>query len=182
MNTPKSASKLRLGLSRNVSSSLKKPFVSVSTQFNSWIIYENKIFQPLTTPYIPSASSNTPQSSTSSLKKTVIKKKKLEFASRKLLEEEKEHERDDDASDNLKNLDIETLKKLVSEKEKELSVLERHQAEKQELIKLTDKWRQAGLDGLKELSQAFDPPKSYAEILHSMKIPKEMFLDGDEYE
>jgi hypothetical protein len=110
-------------------------------------------------------------------KKITINKKKLQFAARKQLETDSE---DDDEplkqKANYENLDIETLKALVEEKKAKLEVLERYKVEKVELINLTAKWKQAGLDGLDRLNNFVTSPTTYEEMLDSFKIPHETFL------
>lgn len=122
---------------------------------------------------IPSATTpnvSTSSSSKSISKKTKINKKKLEFAAKKCLEPT------DDEIKNYEELDTESLKTLVEEKRKQLEVLDRHKVEKEELTNLTERWKQAGVDGIERLRTIIRPPRSDGEILDSFKIPREMFL------
>jgi hypothetical protein len=130
----------------------------------------------------PSSSSSASNSSTSTtpsfssspktiLKKAVINKKKLEFAALKNQESS-----DDEEVQNINKLDIESLKSLVEKKREQLAVLVRHQAEKTELIEVTEKWKEAGIEAMNSLRKYVDPPKSDEEILASFKIPHNIFL------
>lgn len=125
----------------------------------------------------PLSSSNTPSSSTlaqspkTTLKKNVLNKKKLEFAAQKHLEVS-----DDEEDQEIEIMDIDSLKAFVDKKQEELAILERHQAEKEELIEVIEKWKQAGLDTMEELRKHVDPSKTDAEVLDSFKIPHKFFL------
>jgi hypothetical protein len=74
----------------------------------------------------------------------------------------------------LKNLSVEQLTVLVEEKRKKLEFLQKHEAEKKNLIEVTEKWKQAGLDAMERLREW--KPATDEEILDSFKIPHEFFL------
>jgi len=82
----------------------------------------------------------------------------------------------DDDTQNYDDLDLESLKTLVENKRSQLAVLERHQTEKEELTNLAERWKEAGLVGIKRFREIIQPPRTIEEILDSFKIPHEVFL------
>ena len=74
----------------------------------------------------------------------------------------------------VESLDIGSLQALVKNKREELVALTKHQAERKDLIEITEKWKLAGLDGMERLRNW--RPATDEEILDSFKIPHEIFL------
>lgn len=145
-------------------SSLTTPSASTTTPQASVVIKNS---------FIPSSS--TPKTSIQSkFKKSLITKKKLEFAAHKHLESDKPE--DVDVPTNIEDLDVESLTLLVEEKRNKLEVLKRHQAEKQELTNLIERWKEAGLAALNQLRNFSQEPKTDEQILDSFKIPHDAFL------
>lgn len=101
----------------------------------------------------------------------MIKKKKLEFAADKHLKDNSDSE-----EEAYEKLSLETMKTLIAEKKEKRMILERYQAEKEELINLTERWKKAGLDGIERLRNFVDPSKTDEEILDNFNIPHEVFL------
>lgn len=98
----------------------------------------------------------------------------MEFAAKHL--EPEPSKEDTVQDDNLESLDIEALKKHIEEKKSRLRSLEKHQSQKEELINLTEQWKQAGLDAMDQLRKFVEPPKTNEEILDNFKIPHTIFL------
>lgn len=96
------------------------------------------------------------------------------FAARKHYESSEEETETAD----YESLDLESLKALVDKKKLKLEQLEKHQREKENLTKLVEQWKQAGLDGLEKLREIHNEPQaSIGKILDSFNIPQEMYLD-----
>lgn len=115
-------------------------------------------------------------SSNSKAKGNLIKRKKLEFAAEKYLNEKCENEPEKDLMTTFENLDIDEMKELIEEKKRNLEILQRYQAEKEELIKFTVLWKQAGLDAIERLRQFTNDSNTDEEILDNFNIPHEVFL------
>lgn len=133
----------------------------------------NLFYLPFKTPPTTSNAASSTSSPTSSTRR-VIKKKKLEFIVNQDGCEKTLNSHEDD--ENIHHLDLKSLKSLVEEKRAKLEVLRRHQTEKENLVDLTDKWKDAGLDGLDKLRECLQPARTSEEILDGFKIPHEMFL------
>lgn len=104
-----------------------------------------------------------------------LTQKKLKFAALNQLKDD--HEKDENK--NIEDLDFEALTVIVKEKQETVRLLERHVEEKQELIDLTEKWKEAGIQGLEELKKIIKEPHTIEQLLDSFKIPRTIFFDDD---
>lgn len=98
----------------------------------------------------------------------------MEFAAQHHLEKEKlqnciEHT-------NLEGLDIEALQMIVEEKRNKLEILKRFQTEKEDLIAVTQRWKEAGQAGIERLRKFTQEPMTDEKILDSFRIPHDAFL------
>lgn len=73
-------------------------------------------------------------------------------------------------------MDLESLKLLVEKRRSMLEILKRHEAEKEELVTVTEKWKEAGLLAIEKLRGHVQTPKTDEEILDSFRIPHDAFL------
>ena len=99
---------------------------------------------------------STPRLSSSIKKKldrSVITKKKLNFAGQKCLEESKAKSENNSEDVNLESLSDDQLHEKYESLKKRLEVLEKHKKEKEELLDYTEKWKEAGNQGLTELTE-----------------------------
>lgn len=137
----------------------------------------------MTTPG-PSTSATTPIISSKTNRKenrssvTRVTQKKLKFAGLQHTEV-LEKCSDKDETIVIEDLDLEALRALVEEKRETLRLLERHKVEKQELIDLTEKWKEAGIQGLEEMRKIIKEPQTCEMLLNSFKIPYTVFFDDD---
>lgn len=100
--------------------------------------------------------------------------KKLQFAARSLESDESiNHEHNEEK---LNNLDLESLKNLLAERQKKLESLKSHQVKMEELKNVTEKWKEAGLLAIDRLRPYGDSSATDEEILDSFKIPHDTFL------
>ena len=98
----------------------------------------------------------------------------MEFAAQKYLESDKLS--GDESEKKLNDLDLESLKMLVEDKRTKLEILKKHQVEKDKLLNVTEKWKEAGLLAIDKLRGHVQEHKTDEEILDSFKIPHEVFL------
>lgn len=121
----------------------------------------------------PATSTSTPSATTISKinKESVINKKKLDFAAHKHLKDKEVAEEEVSYED----LSSDELKLMIDERKKQLGILQRHEAEKQELTELTEKWKAVGNDAVDELVAKMQ--SSREEIMRKLNLAQDLFDD-----
>lgn len=120
----------------------------------------------------PATSTSTPSATISKInKESVINKKKLDFAAHKHLKDEEMAEEEVSYED----LSSDELKLMIDERKKQLGILQRHEAEKQELTEFTAKWKAVGNDAVDELVEKMQ--SSREEIMRKLNLAQDLFDD-----
>lgn len=101
----------------------------------------------------------------------MINKKKLDFAAYKHLKDKEVAEEEVSYED----LSSDELKLMIDERKKQLGILQRHEAEKQELTELTEKWKAVGNDAVDELVAKMQ--SSREEIMRKLNLAQDLFDD-----